>query len=535
MSYKNLATQAILNGVQSYGPDQNFGDGFPYLKFAWEVTFNQAEEAGQGANSPSATPTPNNAQAIADKLGLKPNNGLSLGQALTQLEKNYNGNGQNLGQALDQLANNQQAPSTTTPATGEQGLSSSPTVVAKTCELPRWSTDTQIVNVYNHKTLVQTKLTYEPITITFYDQVGGGVEKLIWTHVKGQFDSSDGSKAAKKSPLTIVITMKNLSRQGPDKVYTLKNAYITDAQHDTLDYSSSDVILWTITVRYEDLETNEFNGPTPTVATGVPKKPKITKKIEKTPPVVSKPDAVYAEEAPPYADPMGTTDPAIIMWAAKPEGTFQWPWNKKATTVKDTGPVSPSTGSTAPATNNKQPTRALSSQQSVVLDKIKASEEFKASSPAWRDAFVKSYEMDPPTSHDPYEVQRAIKAAQIRASATAPRYTSFASPADSGVQNSNRATRSTEPSPPVVRDGSNIVNPKANDNKGIALANTQEERQRMVEAAQTVNDKNAARDAFKAGKLTKAQREEYFKTGKVSGIKGPSADGLGSWDKGGNF
>jgi hypothetical protein len=504
MSYKNLATQKILNNVDSYGPDQNFGDGFPYLKFAWEVSFSQAEEAGAGANSNANTPAPNNAQ--------------------NQVQNYLSGAVGDFG--LTPSSSNG-TPSTTTPATGEQGLNSSPTVIAKTCELPRWSTDTQIVNVYNHKTLVQTKLTYEPITITFYDQVGGGVEKLIWTHVKGQFDSTDGSKAAKKSPLTIVITMKNLSRQGPDKVYTLKNAYITDAQHDTLDYSSSDVILWTITVRYEDLETNEFNAPTPADATGVPKKPKITKKIEKTPPVVAPPDAVKAEEAPPYADPMGTTDPAIIMWAAKPEGSFQWPWTKKSTQVNGTASVSPSTGSTAPARNNKQPTQALSSQQTGVLDKIKASESFKASSPAWKDAFVKSYAMDPPTSHEPYEVQRAIKAAQIKANSTTTRYTSFASPADSGVQNSNKINRSTEPSPPVVRDGNNIINPKINDAKGQSLTNTQEERQRMIESAQSVNDKLAAERAFKTGKLTPAQKKEFFQTGKVSSIKGANADGTG--------
>jgi len=37
-------------------------------------------------------------------------------------------------------------------------LTELPPLVAKTVELPRWSTDTQIINVYNHKTIVQTKV-----------------------------------------------------------------------------------------------------------------------------------------------------------------------------------------------------------------------------------------------------------------------------------------------------------------------------------------------------------------------------------------
>ncbi|CAB4241503.1 hypothetical protein UFOVP71_41 [uncultured Caudovirales phage] len=511
MSYTNLATQKILNNVESYGSTQNFGDGIPYLKFAWEVTFSQAEEAGQGANSPT-TAIPNNAQTQVQKY--LP--GISTGDL-----------GLNTNTATPAT------PNATPPSTGEQGLQSSPTVIAKTCELPRWSTDTQIVNVYNHKTLVQTKLTYEPITITFYDQAGGGVEKLIWTHVRGQFDGSDGSKAPKKSPLTITIKMKNLS-QGADKVYTLKNAYITDAQHDTLDYSASDAVLWTITVRYEDLDTAEFSGPTPTVTTGVKKKPKkVNPPPVKTPPKVAPPDAVASQEALPYADPMGTTDPAIIMWASKPSGGFNWPWNKQAIPASTTA-VSPSTGTSAKANNNVQPTSALSSQQQSTLARIQASESFKASSPAWRDAFVANYSMDPPTSHNPFEIIRASNAAKRAADAKTTRYTSFASPADSGVQGSVRTARGNEPSPPVVRDGATIVNPKTNDAKGTIIANTQEERERSVQSAQRVNDRIAADAAFKHGKLTPAQKTEYFQTGRVSSIKGDSANGLRNWDKG-NF
>jgi len=157
-----------------------------------------------------------------------------------------------------------------------QGLNSSGPLIAKTCELPRFSIDTQIVNVYNHKTIVQTKMSYEPTTITLYDQQSGAAEKLVWGFIKGQFDTSDGSKAATFNPMTVKITMKNLSGEpgAVDKVYTLSNVYIVDAQHDTLDYSTADPVLWTLTLRYEDLDTNEFSGATPITTSGIAALPK---------------------------------------------------------------------------------------------------------------------------------------------------------------------------------------------------------------------------------------------------------------------
>lgn len=191
MAFTNLATRLLLNDMQvNSGP---LGNGFPFIKFAWQVEL----------------------QVGTDE---------------------------------------------------SKGLESTGPLIAKTCELPRFSIDTQVINAYNHKTIVQTKMNYEPITMTFYDQTNGTAESLIWSFVKKQFDSTDASRKAgvlDDMPLTVTITLKNLSGDGDDKVYVLKNAYIVDAQHDTLDYGTSDPVLWTLTLRYEDLEAPEFNEATP--------------------------------------------------------------------------------------------------------------------------------------------------------------------------------------------------------------------------------------------------------------------------------
>lgn len=197
-------------------------------------------------------------------------------------------------------------------------------ITLRTFEMPRWTSDTQVVNVYNHKTLVQTKLNWEPITITFYDQQNDAVEKLVWSFVKGQFDPNDGSKAARKRPLKITVKMHKFSggdiETADNKTYVLENAYIVDAQHDTLDYSTSDAVLWTVSIRFENLTwSGGFEGEPPTSSAGVPPKPAEPKppgKIDYTPPFPDIPDASPGlMELEGFTDPYGTTDAAAIMGA----------------------------------------------------------------------------------------------------------------------------------------------------------------------------------------------------------------------------
>lgn len=411
MAFTNLASKLILNGMQvNSGP---LGDGFPYLKFAWEVEMS----VGSGGES--------------------------------------------------------------------TGLFSSGPLVAKTCELPRFSIETQVVNVYNHKTIVQTKMNYEPITMTFYDQTNGVAEGLIWDFVKKQFDPSDASKKADQQPMTVTIKMKNLSGEGEDKVYTLLNAYITDAQHDTLDYATSDPVLWTITLRYEDLQTNEFKGKTPgDKGTGIkplpkpPSKPSVTKVPVTRPPKADakKDDKVYTNIQ--YTDPMGTDDGAAIMAVAgnrtqdAPKKTTFWPsplstnkdyptnpaasvkprpsdwkgqqvwdskygsgWNADGTSKKATatGTSTPSTGvNTAPTVTKTPdtPVRRVLSKKTIEANEqfIKQEAEYvkddRGMNPEFKKAYLAGLEKYPPRGPGPTEQMISRKMAETDALRTAPRYAS---------------------------------------------------------------------------------------------------------------
>lgn len=46
-------------------------------------------------------------------------------------------------------------------------------LAVKTVQLPKYTFDTHVMNQYNRKRIVQTKLKYDPITITFHDDNGG--------------------------------------------------------------------------------------------------------------------------------------------------------------------------------------------------------------------------------------------------------------------------------------------------------------------------------------------------------------------------
>ncbi len=51
--------------------------------------------------------------------------------------------------------------------------------VVKTVDLPKYAVQTETLNQYNRKRIVQTKINYEPINITFHDD-GGDLMRNLW-------------------------------------------------------------------------------------------------------------------------------------------------------------------------------------------------------------------------------------------------------------------------------------------------------------------------------------------------------------------
>lgn len=477
MTYSNIATKKVLSGIRSHGPNIGLGEGFPYLKYAWELYVRDTDGKGNM-------------------------------------------------------------------------LITLPPLIAKTVELPRWSTDTQIINVYNHKTIVQTKFNWEPITISFYDQVNKSAECLIWHFVKAQFDAPDGSKAPKHKDLDLEIRMRNLSGPGAkDKVYKLKKAYIVDAQHDTLDYSTSDVVLWTVTIRYEELEFEDcdFKGPAPTAATGMARIPRPTPQRREdrrtttsnfTPqrrPQQVPPDARAETEPNRWVEAGGLEtaggaaigNPSLLRQgerarrnreeqerlrrereAQNPPGPsigervrnfFTWPSRNQnnvpsgagssmemegfgAPSIPPGATSSPSTGPNVRPTTNAQPQRSLTSAQRTVIENERESMRNAEFNPAWKEAYLRNLEQNPPVTGSAQSAAAARRVAELRASAEHPRYPSqVRTTRPSGTEvNSFR-----EPAPQPVRNGSETLRSRSSDVRGNEAAERQQRLEQRVRSGES--------------------------------------------------
>lgn len=481
MTYSNIATKKVLSGIQSHGPNIGLGEGFPYLKYAWELYVRDTDGKGNM-------------------------------------------------------------------------LITLPPLIAKTVELPRWSTDTQIINVYNHKTIVQTKFNWEPITISFYDQVNKSAECLIWHFVKAQFDAPDGSKAPKHKDLDLEIRMKNLSGPGAkDKVYKLKKAYIVDAQHDTLDYSTSDVVLWTVTIRYEELEFEDcdFKGPAPTAATGMARIPRpVPQRREDSRTTSSNftpqnqqrtpPDARTETEPNRWVEAGGLEtaggaaygNPTLLRQgerirrnreeqqrlrrereAQNPPGPsigervrnfFTWPSRNQnnasgnvpsgagssmemegfgASGIPPGATSNPSTGPNVRSTNNVQPqSPRLTRDERALIQRERESIRDAGYNPAWKEAYIRNLEQDPPITGSALSEDAARRRAAIRASAEQPRYPSqVRTPPPAGTEvNSFR-----EPAPTPVRNGSEVNRTRPNDVRGNEAVERQQRLEQRVRSGES--------------------------------------------------
>jgi hypothetical protein len=188
-------------------------------------------------------------------------------------------------------------------------------LAVKTVKLPSYTFSTANMNQYNRKRIVQTKINYDPVTITFHDdngnmirnlwyayytyyykdgknagalytgarggaqatQTGGGgtqsaptsanyYDKTTYsTSITGNADwgyigetSTPSNPDASKSPFFKNITIYGLSRH-EGAAYTLINPIITSFSHDTYDYAQgTGTMEMSMTLEYETVVYNEI-------------------------------------------------------------------------------------------------------------------------------------------------------------------------------------------------------------------------------------------------------------------------------------
>jgi len=142
-----------------------------------------------------------------------------------------------------------------------------------------YSVDTQLMNQYNKKRVVQTKLNYEPIQVSFYDTFDNEWHNLMRDYLSHYFNGGEGIEQRVGLEGSSTVDPNFVTDQGftPNDVRyffpririrqvgykqefretILINPTITNIQGDTLDYSDSNPTMYSVTFQPESIQINE--------------------------------------------------------------------------------------------------------------------------------------------------------------------------------------------------------------------------------------------------------------------------------------
>ena len=177
-------------------------------------------------------------------------------------------------------------------------------LVAKAVELPRFTINTETLVAYNKKEVIQTKINYNPITITFHDDMGNMINNLWknyyqYYYADGRYDGSAQGKLMSRTmtnpaayskatqggggnpylgyqyglnngqsePFISFINIFLLNKRTYNSI-TLVNPLITEWNHSGLDNSVTRMLENKMTVAYEAVYYDLFANPVTKIQPG---------------------------------------------------------------------------------------------------------------------------------------------------------------------------------------------------------------------------------------------------------------------------
>lgn len=142
--------------------------------------------------------------------------------------------------------------------------------------VPGFNVDGQLMNQYNKKRFVQTRLNYDPVTVTFYDTFDNEWHNLMRDYIAHYYNGTDGieqrtvlegSSTVTPNFVTDLGFTPNSNRYFFPVIKIIQNGYrgkfretrlinpaITTIQGDTLDYSDSNPVMYTVTFQPESIQ-----------------------------------------------------------------------------------------------------------------------------------------------------------------------------------------------------------------------------------------------------------------------------------------
>lgn len=142
---------------------------------------------------------------------------------------------------------------------------------------PSFNVDGQLMNQYNRKRFVQTRLNYDPITVSFYDTFDNDWFNIMNDYMAHYYNGGRGlnnTERTNEGTSTVSPFFETDKGYTPNSVrnffpeiriiqnglagrhtgWILKQPFITTISGDTLDYSDSNPVQWTVVFQPESVE-----------------------------------------------------------------------------------------------------------------------------------------------------------------------------------------------------------------------------------------------------------------------------------------
>ena len=132
---------------------------------------------------------------------------------------------------------------------------------------PNVTFEQMTVDIYNSKVYLAGKHTWEPITLNLREDVSNNVQKLVGEQLQKQFDFFEQSSAASGADYKFVTRIEILDGGNGASVPTvletfeLYGCYLENANYNTLNYATSEVVTTTLSIRYDNaIQTPQGTG-----------------------------------------------------------------------------------------------------------------------------------------------------------------------------------------------------------------------------------------------------------------------------------
>jgi len=132
---------------------------------------------------------------------------------------------------------------------------------------PNLTFDEIEIPVYNSKAYLAGKHTWDPLTLNLRDDVSGNVQRKVGEQLQKQFDFFEQSSAASGIDYKFVTRIEILDGgNGANEVGILETwecygCFLTNANYNTLAYSTNDPVTVTLSIRYDNaIQTPQGTG-----------------------------------------------------------------------------------------------------------------------------------------------------------------------------------------------------------------------------------------------------------------------------------